>query len=84
MNRAQIIYLLVVVAVFFLVNLVGAALITLIEPLNYLDAFYLTMSTSTTVGYGNVAPETDAGKMFLSFFQILPIGLFFYGIGLVF
>ena len=84
-TKAKILRIAVIILVFFLVNLIGAAILLPLEPdLSFLDTFYLMMSTSTTVGYGNIAPETGGGKMFMSFFQVVPIGLFFYALSLFF
>jgi voltage-gated potassium channel len=35
-----------------------------IEKLSFLNAFYFTVTTITTVGYGDFAPRTGAGKVF--------------------
>jgi voltage-gated potassium channel len=35
-----------------------------LEGLSFLDALYLTGETLSTVGYGNVAPETPRGRLF--------------------
>ena len=40
-------------------------------PLSLVDAAYFTIVTITTVGYGDVVPDTDGGKIFSIFF--LPI-----------
>jgi voltage-gated potassium channel len=64
-------------AVFLLINLVGSALFMAIEPVDFTDAFYLLMTTSTTVGYGNVSPNTKGGKIFMSFYQLFPVCMFF-------
>lgn len=72
-----------VVVVFIVFNLLGAFLLQLSEPFSYTDAFYLSMSASTTSGYGNVAPSTDAGKWLLSFYQLVGIGLFFYMLAII-
>ena len=84
-TRIKLIKGVIVIVIFLAVNIIGAAILLPLEPqLDYLNAFYLMMSTSTTVGYGNVAPETGGGKMFLSFYQIIPISLFFYLFSLIF
>ena len=41
-----------------------------IEHLPWLDATYLTLTTITTVGYGDVVPVTAAGKIFAILFTI--------------
>jgi len=35
-----------------------------VEGWRLLDALYFTIITLTTVGYGDLAPQTDAGKIF--------------------
>ena len=77
--------ILLVVSLFLLLNLLGGVIITQIEPeLDFINGFYLMMSTSTTVGFGNIAPESNGGKMFISFYQLALISFFFYIIGIVF
>ena len=39
------------------------------------DAFYFCSMTLTTVGYGDLAPETVAGKLFTVFYVFTGIGL---------
>ncbi len=40
-----------------------------------LDAFYFTITTLTTVGYGDFSPKTDAGKIFTIFYIFVGLGL---------
>ncbi|MBU7004144.1 MAG: hypothetical protein HXS50_01160, partial [Theionarchaea archaeon] len=35
-----------------------------IEEISWIDSLYLTIATITTVGYGDVAPKTDVGRIF--------------------
>jgi voltage-gated potassium channel Kch len=46
-----------------------------IEGWTLLDAFYFSSITLTTVGYGDLAPQTDAGKLFTVFYIFTGIGL---------
>ena len=39
------------------------------------DSFYFSSITLTTVGYGDLAPETAAGKLFTVFYIFTGIGL---------
>jgi len=54
----------------------GALFYHLIEGWNYLDSLYFSAITLTTIGYGDFAPKTDAGKIF----TIMYIGI---GVGLI-
>lgn len=46
-----------------------------IEGWSLLDAFYFSSITLTTVGYGDLSPQTDAGKLFTVFYLFTGIGL---------
>jgi len=45
------------------------------EHWRWLDALYFTVTTLTTVGYGDFSPKTDAGKIFTIFYIFVGIGL---------
>ena len=36
------------------------------ESWSYVDSFYFSVTTLTTVGYGDLVPTTDVGKLLLS------------------
>ena len=64
---------------FLAIIFVGAAVITYIEQdISYLNSVYLCMMTTTTVGFGDIVPKTDIGKMFVSFYALFGIGSFLY------
>jgi voltage-gated potassium channel Kch len=46
-----------------------------IEGWSPLDAFYFCAITLTTVGYGDLSPQTAAGKLFTVFYLFTGIGL---------
>ena len=46
-----------------------------VEGWRLLDALYFTITTLTTVGYGDFSPKTDAGKIFTIFYIFVGIGL---------
>ncbi len=43
--------------------------------LKWLDAFYFSTITLTTVGYGDIVPTTDEAKLFTIFYVIVGIGI---------
>lgn len=64
------------VAVLALIVLAGGAVFYHhVESLKWLDAFYFCTITLTTVGYGDIVPKTDAGKLFTIFYVLAGIGI---------
>lgn len=51
-----------------------------IERYSFLEAFYMTMITITTVGFKEVQPLSDSGRIFTIILLITDIGIFFYGV----
>jgi hypothetical protein len=48
---------------------------TLIEGWTLVDSFYFSVTTLTTVGFGDPAPTTDLGKIFTVFFILSGVGM---------
>lgn len=46
-----------------------------IEDWSVIDAFYFCVVTSTTVGYGDLTPTTDAGKILCVIYILTSVGL---------
>ncbi|MFV0493376.1 MAG: potassium channel family protein [Pseudorhodobacter sp.] len=60
-----------------------AALITLasmvyhwVEGWGWIDAVYFSVITISTIGYGDLTPQTNIGKVFTIFYVIIGLGLF--------
>lgn len=61
----------------------GTVFFNLAEGLSFVDAFYLTGITLTTVGYGDLAPTTPLSKLITVFFSFAGIGLVFYSMNVL-
>jgi len=46
-----------------------------IEKWRWLDSLYFSVTTLTTVGYGDIAPATDAGKIFTIIYIFVGVGV---------
>ena len=54
---------------------VGTIVYRLLEDWSVLDAFYFCVVASLTVGLGDLAPKTDAGRLFTVFYLLTSVGL---------
>ena len=55
---------LIAICLLFLVIVVGTVGFVYLEGLSLFDAFYMTIVTITTVGYGDIIPHTFYGRIF--------------------
>lgn len=64
--------------VVFAFSLIATAtvLFMLIEGWSLIDAAFFAVTTISTVGYGNITPETTAGKLVTMVYIILGLGVF--------
>ncbi|GAB4241894.1 MAG: potassium channel family protein [Ekhidna sp.] len=46
-----------------------------LEGWSYLDAFYFSFITLTTIGFGDFAPQTDGGKLFTIIYIMMGVGI---------
>lgn len=56
---------------------VGTIVFHFVEKFSWIDAFYFSATTLTTVGYGDLAPKTDFGKIFTVIYIFVGIGIIF-------
>ena len=67
-------------AVLLLLALLGLGIVgyMLIEGWSFLDALYMTVTTVTTVGFEEVQPLGDGGRIFTIFLILFGVGVAFY------
>ncbi|MCT4638656.1 MAG: potassium channel family protein [Bacteroidales bacterium] len=53
----------------------GTIIYHYVEGWRWIDSFYFSVITLTTVGYGDLSPQTDFGKIFTTFYVIIGIGI---------
>lgn len=59
-----------------LLILLGTVLFRWLENWGWIDSLYFCVTTLNMVGYGDVAPETDAGKIATIIYSIIGIAIF--------
>ena len=64
-------------------TIIGALGYMLIENYNFLEAFYMTIITVASVGFSEVHPLSDTGRVFTIFLIVINLGLFTYFISLL-
>lgn len=51
----------------------GTVLFHILEDWTWIQSFYFTVVTLTTVGYGDLAPSNDTTRLFVSFFILIGV-----------
>lgn len=67
----------------FMVFLTGVFGFRIISDYSWVDAFYMTVITITTVGFGEVQPLTPSGKIFTSFLILSSIFIVGFAISVI-
>lgn len=62
----------------FAFSMIGLATVTfwLLEDWTLLDAAFFSVVTISTVGYGELVPQTVVGKLFAMFYILVGLGVF--------
>ena len=75
--------LLISIGLIILILGVGTVQFHHAEDWSWVDSFYFTGMTMTTVGYGDFVPTTTQTKIFTVFYAILTIGVFLYSLSVI-
>ena len=71
------------ITVFIIVVLLGTYFYQFIEGWNFVDSLYFVVVSITTIGYGDLYPVTNAGKLFTILFSFIGIAMAFYAVSLI-
>ncbi|WNC17489.1 potassium channel family protein [Brevibacillus brevis] len=55
----------------------GTIFYSTVEGFHWLDALYFSVTTLTTVGYGDLSPKTELGKVFTILYLFTGLGIIF-------
>lgn len=59
----------------FIILGIGTVVYHYLEGWEWIDAFYFSVITLTTIGYGDFSPQTVEGKLFTVFYILVGIGM---------
>ena len=63
---------------------VGSVFYHFVEGWSWIDSMYFSFISLTTVGFGDITPNTDLGKVFTIFYLTVGIGLILSFIDILF
>ena len=68
---------------FILLLIWGTFIYHAVEGWSYIDSAYFMVMTATTIGYGDVVPATNLGKIITMLYSLVGIAFMFYIISLI-
>lgn len=63
------------ITMFFIWIAIGTFTFTIVEQWTVAQAFYFSVATLTTVGYGDIHPTTDLSRVLVSFYILIGVGI---------
>ncbi|MGD9276005.1 MAG: potassium channel family protein [Candidatus Pacearchaeota archaeon] len=68
----------IILGIFIFGILIGALIYQNVEGWSFIDSLYFVVVTVTTIGYGDLSPSTDVGKIFTMFFAFFGVATALY------
>lgn len=75
MTKKQAVAIRVLVVGTLAAIIVGTVFYHYVEQFSWIDAYYFSIITLTTVGYGDLSPQTDVGKLFTTVYILVGVGI---------
>jgi len=75
-SAAPDIKLKVVIVSLVLLIVLGTVLFRFLEPFTWIQAFYFTVSTMTTVGFGDLIPSSDSTRLVAALYMLVSVSLY--------
>jgi voltage-gated potassium channel len=75
--------LFILIIIFTVIIVFGTIGYSLIEEWSFTDSFYMAVITVTTVGFGEVYPLSNPGRLFTAVLIVLGVGAFTYTFGIL-
>ncbi len=72
-----------VLTVLVLLLAAGTIIYHCLEQWSFVDSFYFTTTTLTTIGYGDLHPRTDLSKIVTVFFALSGVAVFLYALSVM-
>lgn len=54
---------------------IGIIFYHFVEGFSWIDAYYFCVVTLATIGYGDLTPKTEIGKIFTTFYILVGVGI---------
>ena len=68
---------------FILAIIIGTHAFYIVEGWSYLDSAYFLVITATTIGYGDIVPQTNLGKIITILYSFIGIASVLYLVSLI-
>lgn len=73
----------IAVSTLFLWIGIGTITFRILEEWNWVESFYFSVVTITTVGYGDLTPSSDASKLFTAIYILIGVSIGVTSLGVI-